>query len=115
MRRNSLAIMTLETENVNKSSQHLYIYAWKPQWSEADSQSTVFLHLSGFFSVFSYIFFSHGRPEMGNEIESPSLYLQNLEHDLVDGKAFFGSGPVPSRYLQRQTAAVTFSSPTAVR
>lgn len=64
---------------------------------------------------FPTFFFSHGLPEMGNEIESASLYLQNLEHDLVDGKAFFGSGPVPSRYLQRQTAAVTFSSPTAVR
>lgn len=33
-----------------------------------------------------------------NEKESP--YLQNLEHDLIEGKAFFRSGPVPSRHLK---------------
>lgn len=27
-------------------------------------------------------------------------YLENLAHDLVDGKALFRSGPVPSRYLE---------------
>lgn len=29
-----------------------------------------------------------------------SSYLQDLEHDLVDGEAFLGSGPVPGGDLE---------------
>lgn len=87
--------------------------------TEAASQSTYTLRLPAslrlLLCLFLHCFYSRGRPEMRTEIEGPSLYLQNLEHDLVDGKAFFCSGPVPGRHLQRQMAAVTFSSPTAVR